>query len=79
MNKSSFFYGIGVGIIITSLIFYSVLLANKNYVINEDTKVIEEVENSADESDTDVNTNENQDENTSQLEEKQPDQNTEQK
>ncbi len=52
MNKSSFFYGLGVGIIVTSLIFYSVVFINsQNVVTEEDTNITEEV----DDSNTEIN------------------------
>ncbi len=50
MNKSSFFYGLGVGIIVTSLIFYSVVFINsKNIVTEENTNITEEVDDSSNE------------------------------
>ncbi len=50
MNKSSFFYGLGVGIIITAFIFYSVVYINSKNVVTEDsTSITEEVDDSDEE------------------------------
>ncbi len=61
MNKSSFFYGFGVGIVVTAFLFYSVVFINSKYeVTEENTNITEEVDSSAE----DVNSEEQPVENT---------------
>lgn len=62
MSKSSFFYGLGVGIILTSFIFYGILIINENYTdgihIEENSQIDDSFENEFSKSDDTVDYNE---------------------